>query len=61
MTEQKNESKYAKKRASGRQMYGPGCCTHKVTSAQVERAAEAARQAGHFHTRAVWREGQSAE
>lgn len=25
------ESKYSKKVASGKQMYGPGCCGHKLT------------------------------
>lgn len=41
------ESKYAKKVAEGNQMYGPGCCAHKVTPAQIaaakKRAAEEER------------------
>ena len=24
------KSKYARKRATGNQMYGPGCCAHKI-------------------------------
>ncbi len=32
------KSKYGMKRASGRQMYGPGCCAHAITPAQIETA-----------------------
>lgn len=39
------KSKYARKRASGRQMYGPGCCAHSVTNEQVERRRREADKA----------------
>lgn len=29
------ESKYAKKKAAGNQMYGPGCCGNKLTPEQM--------------------------
>lgn len=43
-----HKSKYAEKRESGRMMYGPGCCAHKVTNAQVSASIERARKRGHF-------------
>jgi hypothetical protein len=41
-------SKYGEKREAGNQMYGPGCCAHKVTDSQVQKAREAAEKRGHF-------------
>ena len=29
-----DKSKYARKRAAGNQMYGPGCCAHKIRTSQ---------------------------
>lgn len=40
-----DESKYAKKKASGKQLYGPGCCAHSVTPAEIVRAQ---RHANYF-------------
>ncbi len=45
MSSQKPKSKYASKVSSGKQMYGPGCCAHTVTSSRIEAAKEAARDA----------------
>lgn len=42
------QSHYAKKRASGNMMYGPGCCAHTVTQSQIEAAKKRARERGHF-------------
>ena len=42
------KSQYAAKRESGQQMYGPGCCAHKVTPAEIERARQRAQERGHF-------------
>lgn len=43
-------SRYSAKRNSGRQMYGPGCCAHRVTATQIlanrERVAERDRREG---------------
>lgn len=33
--ETEHKSRYAEKRQSGRMMYGPGCCGHSVTPAQL--------------------------
>jgi hypothetical protein len=44
----RTKSKYAEKRDGGNQMYGPGCCAHKVTDAQVAAGKERARARGHF-------------
>lgn len=41
-TSKRGESKYAKKRASGNMMYGPGCCGHTVSEEQLVRARRAA-------------------
>lgn len=30
-----HQSKYAQKRNLGRQMYGPGCCAHRISIEQV--------------------------
>jgi hypothetical protein len=35
-------SHYARKRASGKMMYGPGCCAHFVSDEQVARSKQAA-------------------
>ena len=43
-----NKSKYAQKFDKGERMYGPGCCAHKVSDAQIAAAKERARKAGHF-------------
>jgi hypothetical protein len=43
----KGNSPYAKKVQRGEQMYGPGCCAHKVTDAQIAAARKRAREEGH--------------
>lgn len=45
------KSKYAKKLMGGNQMYGPGCCAHTVTQAQINKRKEEARRNGHFRGR----------
>lgn len=35
MSAEGHKSKYAAKKESGRQMYGPGCCAHRITAAQI--------------------------
>ena len=41
----RKQSKYAQKRSRPESMmYGPGCCAHAVTAAQVERAKTEARR-----------------
>ena len=47
------KSRYAEKRERNEQMYGPGCCAHTVTVAQIEAAKEAARRRGHFNSPAI--------
>lgn len=42
------KSRYATKRDQGQQMYGPGCCAHKVTDSQINAAKDRARDRGHF-------------
>lgn len=37
-------SHYARKRASGKMMYGPGCCAHSITDEQLARSREAAEK-----------------
>jgi hypothetical protein len=44
----KGESRYAKKVAAGNQMYGPGCCAHRITDAQMAARRNEARIRGHF-------------
>lgn len=39
-----NKSRYQTKRESGKMLYGPGCCAHTVTVAQVEAAKRAAEK-----------------
>lgn len=58
MSEKKQEksnrpswSKYSKKVASGHQMYGPGCCAHTVSLAQINKRKDEARARGHFRGR----------
>lgn len=46
------KSRYATKLMSGKMMYGPGCCGHTRSPAQVEAAKEEARRNGHFSGRA---------
>lgn len=51
----KGKSRYAKKFRNGNQMYGPGCCAHSITQAQVDAAkrdAELARRAASYEGRA---------
>lgn len=43
MSEVAHKSKYAAKKESGRQMYGPGCCAHSVTASQVAAARAKAK------------------
>lgn len=38
MSETEHKSRYAAKKESGNQMYGPGCCGHKITASQVAAA-----------------------
>lgn len=38
------KSRYATKRDSGQMMYGPGCCAHTVTDAQIAAAKRNARE-----------------
>lgn len=40
------ESEYAKKVAAGNQMYGPGCCAHKVSPSQIAAAKKRAFDEG---------------
>lgn len=47
MTERK-KSRYKEKRDSGKQLYGPGCCGHKITVAQIERCKSEARELRHY-------------
>ena len=42
------KSKYREKVEAGNQMYGPGCCAHKVPPAQIERRKQEAAARGHF-------------
>jgi hypothetical protein len=50
MTEQKDKpkdsrvSRYGQKRASGKMMYGPGCCAHSISAEQVRKARERAHE-----------------
>lgn len=54
MSEQRRKSKYAEKRDRGDQMYGPGCCAHKVTLSQVNAAKDAAKASGHKFWSPTW-------
>lgn len=47
---QSGKSRYADKVKSGTQMYGPGCCAHKVSSEQMAATRRRARESGHFQT-----------
>ena len=42
------KSRYKEKFDNGNQMYGPGCCAHKVTPAQVDKVKRDADARGHF-------------
>lgn len=55
MTERK-KSKYATKRDGGKQMYGPGCCGHKYTMAQLDAKRAAVRASGHLSKPSFWKE-----
>lgn len=48
MSAQRQKSKYATKRDSGKQMYGPGCCGHKLTLQQLDRYRAEVREARHY-------------
>lgn len=48
MSEQRRKSRYAEKRDGGKQMYGPGCCAHRITVAQIERRKAEVRAEKHF-------------
>ncbi len=41
-----SKSKYARKVKAGNQMYGPGCCGHKIKDDQIQQAKRAARREG---------------
>jgi hypothetical protein len=43
------KSRYAAKKEQGDMMYGPGCCAHTVSAAQVAAAKQRARSEGHLH------------
>ncbi len=45
------QSHYAEKRARGNQMYGPGCCAHKISEDRVAAARERARRNGAYDRR----------
>ena len=47
MSEQRAKSKYAQKVASKKQVYGPGCCAHTISEAQVAAAKREAVRSGH--------------
>lgn len=44
------KSRYAQKLESGMQMYGPGCCAHKLSAGQIQAAKVDAHARGHFRT-----------
>lgn len=53
----RKKSRYAEKRDRGNQMYGPGCCGHKITMAQIEKCKAEARERRHF----LWTPGLEAD
>lgn len=56
MSERK-KSRYAEKKESGKQMYGPGCCAHSITMAQIEKRKAECRRDQHF----LWTPGRTPE
>lgn len=40
------KSKYARKVKAGNQMYGPGCCGHRIKDEQIAAARRNARESG---------------
>jgi hypothetical protein len=46
-------SRYAMKVRAGQQMYGPGCCGHRITETQVREHRAELRRSGHFSRPAV--------
>lgn len=49
------KSKYREKQDRGDQMYGPGCCGHRITAAQCEAARARARSSDHKFWTPGWR------
>lgn len=47
-TGERKKSSYAMKKSRGNMMYGPGCCAHTITAAQIQAAKEEARKNGHY-------------
>lgn len=43
----RSQSQYGKKLATGKMMYGPGCCANKTTDSQVAAARRRAVAEGH--------------
>lgn len=44
----RKKSRYATKRDSGKQVYGPGCCAHSVSASAIERCKAEARELRHY-------------
>lgn len=42
------KSRYKEKAKAGEQMYGPGCCAHKLAPGAIENAKQRAYERGHF-------------
>lgn len=53
----RKKSRYAEKKDSGKQMYGPGCCGHSITAGAIEKVKQAARDRRHF----AWTPGRELE
>lgn len=51
------KSRYAQKKDGGNQMYGPGCCGHKLTQKQVEDVKAKVREQRHWS----WTPGKEVE
>lgn len=54
MAGEQTKSHYAQKIERGEQMYGPGCCAHKVTAGQIQAAKTEAHRRGHFNQPAYY-------
>lgn len=50
----RKKSKYATKKERGNMMYGPGCCAHGISQAQMDRTRENARLSGHKFWTPAW-------
>jgi len=47
----RSRSRYAEKKASGKQLYGPGCCANSLPAAAIQAAKDRAYRAGQGHRR----------